>query len=52
MSKQDIEKYKIEQTVKVIIFVIGLSVAFVLALVNSSYTTHLRLLEAYLVEVL
>ncbi|HEY5442049.1 MAG TPA: hypothetical protein VIJ68_00750 [Candidatus Saccharimonadales bacterium] len=39
MKKNELEKHKLDQKVRVIFFVCGLSVAFVLALVNSTYTT-------------
>lgn len=39
MSKVELEKYKIDQRLKMIFFSGGLLVAFILALLNSDYTT-------------
>lgn len=39
MTKYQLEHYRIEQVVKVIVFSLGLTVAFILALVDSQYTT-------------
>jgi hypothetical protein len=38
VKKSELEKYKVDQKVKVLFFVSGLLVAFVLALVRSPYT--------------
>lgn len=39
MSKQELEHLKIEHTTRRLFFVVGIVVAFILALANSDYTS-------------